>query len=695
MKPTELSLEAATAVPPKRRYTHQEVMEALPNQWPDWLGSIKEQYDGNWSELLDSIVANIPHDNEGNASLRTSLGFTLVRAGRREGASIIIEGLKSKHAPSRLVALKHIQRFWSGALGVEGKPGELPLNIEVVVAALGVAFQDIDSDETRYALRHWALYWPAEQLNLLAQLRSDRDARVFIPVIKRFLVVDCDDGTLDVIASHLLEPGIQNAKNFVGDHSQSPVQMLCEFLSLWTAPSKNEAHRQRAARIAAQVLNEALQSQNAAERLADPHAATVWFVPKFLLDAASQNNSDQTTDLLARVAAAGQIDPRTRARALIHHKTMTGNTLAERQTVIDDLFLLDTGYQQPGEYLKQLVELDLVTIDEILRGVAQPNWAWGVTQAIASWPRSDESDAAFVKGLSAALDQLSGNYRTHWKALGYIAGRLKVLPRTLVDDVAIRQSLQIALTGSQGSPDGEVLVQKAMELLVMFGGSPALDLESMDPWVAMLEHWRLQSINWEHAAQLLVDAGAMDPDASCLTPLSSIETQTRSEMVNQTMALLHDGGRSTYWIGIRNNSVEMGLDQLFSEVAALVRPALQLDAVVQLGSMRFDPVPVEAQRLELVKLGLPVYTTEGTLLKVVVYFQGRGYEFFAAPWGTWLDVWSVLHAFDLFMAQIGRPERIFWLTPEDERDDWAFLVCALPDKFRLACEMLRLPVKKT
>ncbi len=59
MKPTNSSMEVTTAAPP-RRFNRKQVLEALLEHPPEWVSSIKDQYDGSWSLLLDNIIAKLP-----------------------------------------------------------------------------------------------------------------------------------------------------------------------------------------------------------------------------------------------------------------------------------------------------------------------------------------------------------------------------------------------------------------------------------------------------------------------------------------------------------------------------------------------------------------------------------------------------------------------------------------------------------
>jgi hypothetical protein len=120
--------------------------------------------------------------------------------------------------------------------------------------------------------------------------------------------------------------------------------------------------------------------------------------------------------LLERVAFSSSLEARTRAEALLQLKTMTGITLAVRQTVIHGFFARDTGaVSSNSKFIENLVAYDLVTMDELARGAANPKWTFDVTEAITKWLGGDntQNDAAVaVKGLLVALATLSENSRT-------------------------------------------------------------------------------------------------------------------------------------------------------------------------------------------------------------------------------------------------------------------------------------------
>lgn len=709
MKPTNSSMQVTSAVPP-RRFNRKQVLEAFLEQPPEWVSSIKDQYDGSWTLLLDNIIAKLPRkrtrslidmllgrslpaDEEVLLPQHIHFGAALIHAGRREGVNVVLAALTGSDGTLRSLALNAIQGVCAEDLGRNGQPGARLLSIEELSSALGIALKGMWHAEANSAMDGFGRRNKRDYLPVLTPLLWHEDPHVFRPVIEHFVEIDCDDGALDAIAHHLLEPGIRAAKEFM---TQTRITHdLCEYLAMWTDPSKAESHRQRAAQIASNAIIEALDSENPHERLA--FAPKGWLSPEELLNAVCQCPSDTTVGLLERVALDSNLEARTRADALLRLKTMTGITLAVRQTAIQDFFARDTGaFSGYSKFIENLVAYDLVTMDELARGAANPKWTLHVTEAIAKWlgGENTQNDAAVaVKGLLVALATLSDKFSYDTRSeIRYVAECLATLSRSPEDNASIRQSLNAALVGAQRMTDDTWLAQEVMTLLHAFGGGAELDLDTMNPWDAMREHWRRENINWQSAAQLLVDAGAMNSERQIVLPQAADGTEN-VEIQGQLESVLLAGGRAcSEWLN--SISYEHHHDKLFSVFVALAHQPIGLDTVMQLGEMQFAMVPDDEQPQEAKDYGIPVFSTEGTRMQVVASFQGQTFKFYASPNGTYMDAWAVFHAFNRFMAWLDRPERLFWLGSEQEGEDSGVFVCALPEKFLLVCEKLHLPVRR-
>ncbi len=244
MKPKNPSMEVTTAAPP-RRFNRKQVLEALLEHPPEWVSSIKDQYDGSWSLLLDNIIAKLPRkpkrsltdmllgrslpaDEEAILPDHIHFGSALIYAGRREGVSVVLAALTGDDRSLRSLALNDIQGMCGENLGRSGQPGAMPLSIEELSSALGIALKDMFHAEASEAMDGFSRREPREYLQVLTPLLRHEDPDVFRPVIQHFVEIDCDDGALDVIAQHLLEPGIRTTKEFMTQTRTT--HDLCEYL---------------------------------------------------------------------------------------------------------------------------------------------------------------------------------------------------------------------------------------------------------------------------------------------------------------------------------------------------------------------------------------------------------------------------------------------------------------------------------
>src|SRR5262249_12752477 len=91
--------------------------------------------------------------------------------------------------------------------------------------------------------------------------------------------------------------------------------------------------------------------------------------------------------------------------------------------------------------------------------------------------------------------------------------------------------------------------------------------------------------------------------------------------------------------------------------------------------------------------GVTLLSFDGTTCIVRYRFRGEDYEFLAKPEGSWMDVNSVLRAFNTFMRQIGHETRAFRLMHgPGANGEHAFFLCAPEAPFRAVAADLGLPL---
>ncbi|MEK8034877.1 hypothetical protein AACH06_29020 [Ideonella sp. DXS29W] len=152
-----------------RRFNRKEVLDGLINHPPEWAASIRDQYDGSWDLLLDDIAAKLPGRHK--RSLTETLlgrnppaaeltllpehihfGAALIHAGRREGVDAVLNALTGDDRTLRRMALVVLQGMHAEKMGREGQPGTLPLSIDELTSALGVALRNVCRNRAAWCL---------------------------------------------------------------------------------------------------------------------------------------------------------------------------------------------------------------------------------------------------------------------------------------------------------------------------------------------------------------------------------------------------------------------------------------------------------------------------------------------------------------------------------------------------------------
>jgi len=678
MQPTLIPIEEATAAPPAPSYSRQDVLDNLLQQHPSWVRGIRRHYAGDWDELT-AYLATLPAKQD-NELVAAFLGLVLLHLGQRQGLEAFVRAMGSANPQHRALALDQLLYLGHDPARDDALPADwAPALVEALAAEL---VRDPDGGYTEQILDYFTRRAPQAAHRQLAALRTHPHAEICGPAIKHFFFLEQDEFTFDIVARHLLEPGIRKSK----DLSHPPLlHDLCQYLK-WDASSDKVGRRERSIALARQVLRESIAAKDAPERLRA--FGFGWLYAEDLLDTVAAYKSTEAGVLLQEVAALRALDPVVRATALVRHHAMTGLVLPVRATVVADLLQPGVNIGMTGDILTPLAESGLVTPGMLVHAAGLAPWTYAATRELAKLPRTGSTDAQIVAGLRRPLAAWAADYPSFGEQFRYLVGLLQQLPRSEQDNRDIAASLERALASARSCTDQPWLAQEVMTHMASLGLAASLDLDSMRPWDAMDQHWQRTGMTWIEAAALLAEAGVIDelePErAAALGPGGRAGLES----------LCGDIGSRVPYASLSDIGYEHHHDALFAKLAAAVRPAVELEAVVQRGEMEFAPATDENRPGELLQIGgVPVYTTEGTLMEVLVYHEGRGFSFRVAPQGTSMDTWSVLHAFDRFMEQLGRPERAWWLGDAHEGDHWGLFVCADPARFGPVCERLRLPVR--
>lgn len=676
MQPDSTPSQAPDAAP--ARITREDLRQRLLQEHPSWLASIQPLYEGDWQQLLDDMERRLP---ENDPLVQVFVGLALMHAGRRRGFEAFRQALRSPDPRARVLALDQFRYFHAGHIAQDGRPGTLPFGIGELVDAVAPALQEAEADSVQWAVQ-WLVreaFVPAKRV--LAGLRRHRHAEVRRLVLRAYMEHDVDEGTLEMIGNMLLEPGFRPTREL--DPGLPP--SLCRILADWTADFRKEQHRTRAHALALRVLQEAIAAKDALARL---RGLDGWVDPVALLDAVATRKSGEVVAVLHEVAAFRGVEARVRAEALLRHRRMTGLVLPVRELVVDEL-IAGPRSGVVGELLRDLDAEGLVTLEQLLRAAANPHWCYAATQALLQRTRSPAEDEAAVTGLRAGLREMAPGFALQREHVRYLVETLLALPRTPADDAEIVDSLQLALAAARRVPSEPWLEQEAMGHLLALNATEGMELDRMRPWDAMAVHWQREGISWDEAARLLVAAQAIDAPTPEL--LAEVAAPGTTGMRERLLRLL---GERALFFSLDDIGFEYHHDQLFAQLAALPRPPIVLEDVAQTGEVkltRVEGVMPDGVAEAMPKVG--VFSTEGTLQQVRVRYQGQAFRFAAAPQGTHMDTWAVLHAFDAFLRHIGRSERVFWLA-YDQGDSWGDFVTAEPQAFAAACRRLRLPLRE-
>jgi hypothetical protein len=210
-------------------------------------------------------------------------------------------------------------------------------------------------------------------------------------------------------------------------------------------------------------------------------------------------------------------------------------------------------------------------------------------------------------------------------------------------------------------------------------GQAAVDaaLDRSEPWTKVELSWRLSGGTDRELADLLTEAGVMDPIADeQLVEALSTGLDVRS--------LIWAGGKRLVMFNVKSST---GLEhfELFQELLKAARPVIAVDDLKESRNANLVREPVAGMP------GVKKVTDLGTVCTVSFHYQGQDFSFEAHPQGRWHDVTVVMKGFDAFMQTIGRDDRCYELEGGGE---WALFVVAPASKFEPVAARLGIPLER-
>lgn len=213
-------------------------------------------------------------------------------------------------------------------------------------------------------------------------------------------------------------------------------------------------------------------------------------------------------------------------------------------------------------------------------------------------------------------------------------------------------------------PDGQTNVQTA--------------LDRSEAWTKVELSWRLSGGTDRQLADLLTEAGVMDP----ITDEQLAETMSEGFDIR---TLIWAGGERLVFFNVKSWK---GLEhfELFQHLLKAARPVIAVDDLKETCNATLLREPVA---------GMPdveKVTDLGTVCTISFRYQGNAFSFDTSPQGRWHDVAGVMQGFDAFMHAIGRDDRCYEL--ESGGGEWALFVVAPASKFEPLAARLGIPLER-
>lgn len=684
-----LTPEQARELAKSGQWTIPALLDKLPDVNPWWMRDALEHFDGDRAELEARLVQRMEMQTE--ELPRVYMGLVLVFLGHPLGKAAFLDGLHSDSPQVRELVLDQLRVFRPDDLGRDGQPGKLPASREEVCAALAPFLRDPATKEGQIALDfildHGGFAGARPQLQPLLR---HADPAVRDVVLRAYLRHGVDDGALALLAAELLEPAVSEREKTA--QWRQARRDDCRALQDCAKATSDGELRRRVGALALRVVRETLAAPYMVAQIDG------WLEIDALLQTLVLAQPEGAATVLRQAIETESAPVSLRSQAVLRYFELTGEKPDGAGAVLRQM-LQTPATRASSECLAQFVRRGLVPMDRLAAAAATPGWTYEVTQAIKAWPRGAD-DALAVRALITALRRLAKTQHD----LSDLAETLYLLPRTDADNQAIIAALRVALERARQDTARPWIVKRPLRQLWMFGDLSVAEEDELDPWDAMRAHWQRNGWILTDVARLLAEAGVMDAvDETVTVGLTCKPDNPQGQILE--LLWREESDQHIAYQSIRDNGFEPEHDQLFGQLAAIVRPPLKLESLSQTWDHQWTEIDLPLECVELLPNGetrptgkfpnvIPVYSTEGSSVLVRFVYQGQVYRFLAYPSGTWMDVWAVLDAFDRFMEQIGRPERAFWLAPPlGDCGEWGLFICAPAERFAEANAKLRLPLQ--
>ncbi|TXI90341.1 MAG: hypothetical protein E6Q34_09150 [Burkholderiaceae bacterium] len=687
-----LSPQQARNVAKPRQWTTRTLLEALPEVPPWWIrDAIQSSFSGELSELYTEILAMC--DAQSTEQARAYLGLVLFFLGHPLGASEFLLSLQSANDKIRLMALDTLRMLKAGDVTHDQTDGQLHVLIEDIYLAIRDLMHAPDSEAGKMALKY-VLNSPAFVLAKpeTRSLLTHPNAEVRNDVLCAYLYRGVDEGALDALEKQLL---FANTASLPAGDPQDPWWDWCwnnsETLLSCARHSDDIKTQHRAADLALRIMHQSLASE-------EPEVIeNLNYIP--LLRTITLTHHKQAVPNLLAIVDAENAPPILGAHVLcclfdldkyIHQNS---NALVKR--------MIQVTTPQYGEtILEDLASRQLIEFDAIQLASRTPAWSAFATPLLIKLPKHAN---LFTQNTIAALKRFVAEMDGQSPLPTELLNKLHQLPRTEEDNQIILTLLRSAHDQWQAGEQAWRAPQ-SWHYLLMFGDTALLNSGRLTSWNLTNAQWRANRWRYADIAEQLVKAGII---ASYETTSSKtdLDFSRAYDAKDAESFLSSEFGEQFLTASIQDDGYEYEHHLLFKKLATSIRPPLALEALSQTVDFSFEEINKEglhiseagqALKKDAVNISeIPLYSNEGTCCLVRFIYNDQVYNFAAYPEGSWMDVWSVLHAFNLFMQHLGRNERAYWLEDaHDWNSEWQIFFCANHMEFDQLNQGLCLPVRR-
>lgn len=225
-------------------------------------------------------------------------------------------------------------------------------------------------------------------------------------------------------------------------------------------------------------------------------------------------------------------------------------------------------------------------------------------------------------------------------------------------------------------------------------------------WTGLIQRWRSAGLDVAQIVALLQASGFEHAaEADCASQLAACLAEPVNDYDGEKWRVLGAlfSGERLHVPHVRSDDFSPRHDVLFQELCALVKPAVLVDAVAQVGVDEGDWEDVAGPHALTMQLGAGRTTRvqrQGTIRRqrnprgrVSYVRDGNPEQFEFDALGTWMDLDAVLGNTNALLQRLDHPQRIFQFSLDDtDNPEFPVLIAGDALGFPTLCARLGLPL---